>query len=366
MKNFRSMLKEKLDSINTEALNRLRVISILCLALVFGVTLHRGMFRAAPPVSRHFALAAVAGIAQDKSAEVKADDNPAKQSREEGDSALLVSAPAIIPETASSSSAVLSEKVMPAKVVSPYEALPNLSARAVFVADASLAHILYEKEADTEFPEASLTKLATAVVVREHIKLGDVIEITKHAVDTEGLAGALRVGERFTASDLLKVLLIVSSNDAAVAFEDHLAAQGLDIVALMNEKAKELGMTHTHFTNVSGLDENGHYASAKDLARLISFSLRDSKLWDILSERIDTVQSVNKKIRHALSSTNELLQRHIPGVLGGKTGYTQNALGCMIAVIEGASGKGIIVVLGSEDRFGDTKALVAFAKDVTP
>jgi len=237
----------------------------------------------------------------------------------------------------------------------------DISAKAVFVADESLTKVLYEKNPDRELPEASLTKLMTAVVVREHTKQDDVVEVTKDAVDTEGVAGNLRALERFTVFDLLKVMLIVSSNDAAVAFREYFAGQGLDLVALMNEKANELGMANTRFVNVDGLDAQGHRTTARDLAKLVSFSLHDDALWSILSERSDSVRSLNKKISHQLLSTNELLIHRIPGVRGGKTGYTQNALGCMIAVTDGVPGK-IIIVLGSHDRFNDTKTLVTFAQ----
>ncbi len=345
--NFQS-IREKYDTIDFPTLNRIRMVAILACTLVFGVLLYHTMPGGAPPQENGRPMLASVY-------EVPSPRNEYAQASQEGDSSPIPEAP----------SPVSPAKEDPSDSATPAasEQLPKtISAKSVIIADASSAKILYEKNADAKLPEASLTKLMTAVVVREHSKADEEIEITKRAVDTEGVSGFLRVGERFTASDLLKIMLIVSSNDAAAAFEDYFAARGLDLAALMNEKAKALGMQDTYFMNVSGLDEEGHYASARDLLKLVSFSLSDALLWDMLSLRSAIVWSVNKKIKHALTSTNELLARGVPGVLGGKTGYTKNALGCMITLVERKGGKAVIIILGSEDRFADTKALVQFTQ----
>ena len=111
----------------------------------------------------------------------------------------------------------------------------------------------------------------TAVIVTEYVDPNDVIEITPRAVNAEGVSGSLRAGETFSVFDLLKVMLVVSSNDAATAFEDHFFSKGLDLMALMNEKARLLGMVDTHFVNSTGLDDPEHYSSAADLAVLAAY-----------------------------------------------------------------------------------------------
>ena len=387
MMSFQS-IREKYDRIDFPTLNRMRMVAILACSLVFCVSLYHNMLGSAPaaknehPVlappfaqgrevdsskhplpsvdgqraglaSVHAVLPPEARLARGGPSDAYAPSAPASQ---EGDSDPI---PEMLPAVAEEEP--VNSVTTPVSATS--EQLPkNLSAKSIIIADASSAGILYEKNADAKMPQASLTKLMTAVVVREHSKPDETVEITKRAISLEGASGSLVAGERFTAPDLLKVMLIVSSNDAAAAFEDHFASKGLDLVALMNEKAQKLGMRNTHFANVSGLDAENHYASARDLAKLVSFSLSDGPLWDMLSLRSDTVWSVNKKIRHALSSTNELLVRGVPGILGGKTGYTKNALGCMITLAERKDGKAIIIVLGSQDRFADTKALVQFTE----
>lgn len=384
MMNFRS-IAEKLAQADTALVNRIRMLAISMCSLVFAVALYHYMFGAAaisPSARSTLALApyinfntcgsgkagqsCITGLANPLPAGIIVKQqtvSPMELSAtpvDEGDSDQAVPTPASFPPEKNT---VIPESTMqymaPPDSSASFPVPSDISAKAVFVSDDSLETVLYEKNADRELPEASLTKLMTAVVVREHTKQDDVVEITKDAVDTEGIAGNLRAGEQFTVADLLKVMLVVSSNDAAVAFQEHLAGQGLDLVALMNEKAKELGMEHTYFMNVDGLDAQGHHTTARDLAKLVSFSLHDDALWNILSERSDSVRSLNKKIPHQLLSTNELLQHRIAGVKGGKTGYTQNALGCMITATDDGH---IIIVLGSQDRFSDTKALVTFVQ----
>lgn len=384
MMNFRS-IAEKLAQIDIALVNRIRILAISTCSLVFAVILYQYLFGitvVSPSTHSTLALApyinfdtcgsgkagqsCITGLVNPLPAEmivkpqtVSPMQLPATAS-DEGDSDQAtpqsVSFPPektiVIPESDM-------QYVAPSDSFASSQVPPDINARAVFIADEQLIKILYEKNADRELPEASLTKLMTAVVVREHTKPDDVVEITKDAINTEGVAGNLRALEQFTVSDLLKVMLIVSSNDAAVAFQEHLADQGLDLVALMNEKAKELGMDHTHFMNAAGLDAQGHHTTARDLAKLVSFSLYDDALWGILSVRSDSVRSLNKKIPHQLLSTNELLLHRVSGVKGGKTGYTQNALGCMITATDDGH---IIIVLGSQDRFSDTKSLVTFVQ----
>lgn len=362
MMNFRS-IAEKLAQADTVLVNRIRMLAISMCSLVFAVALYHYMFgvtAVSPSARSTLALANPLPVEVMVKPQTVSPMELSASPADEGDSDQAVPPPASFPPEKTT---VIPESTMQYVAPSDFSVsshVPSdISAKAVFVSDNSLEKVLYEKNADREFPEASLTKLMTAVVVRERTKPGDVVEITKDAVDTEGIAGNLRAGERFTVSDLLKVMLVVSSNDAAVAFREHFAGQGLDLVALMNEKAKELGMEHTYFMNVDGLDAQGHHTTARDLAKLVSFSLHDDALWKILSERTDAVRSLNKKIPHQLLSTNELLQHRIVGVKGGKTGYTQNALGCMITATDDGH---IIIVLGSQDRFSDTKALVTFVQ----
>ncbi len=354
---FFQRMFEKIDAIDHFTINRVRIVTALMAALVFGVVLRGYMFShetlAVGPVSAQPALVYQAPARIEKAV---AQTESVKQ---EGDDALVTEEPATVVVANNDAMPVLVEEKteeVAMSITSSGEAIA-LPAKAYVVArGASGRDAMYEKNMHEQLPPASLTKLMTAVIVTEYADPSDVIMITPRAVNAEGIAGSLRAGETFSVSDLLEIMLVVSSNDAAVAFEDHFASQGFDLIALMNEKATLLGMVDTHFVNPTGLDDLDHYSSAADLAVLAAYSLRYEQLWDVLSETSATVRSLNKNIAHSLLSNNELLHKKLSEVLGGKTGYTKNASGCMITALK--SGE-VIVVLGSDDRARDTEQLIA-------
>ena len=356
---FSQRVREKIDAIDQIMINRMRIAAVLIAALVFGVALRGHMFSqetlAVSSVSLQPALVYQLADARDSEEKVVVVEEVTQQ---EGDVALLAEEPADVVIARNDPAPAVIEEFIPdtMPVVAPPPVATELSANAFIVArGASGRDAVYEKNTRIQLSPASLTKLMTAVIVTEYIDNNDSVIITARAVNAEGVAGSLRADETFSVADLLKVMLVVSSNDAATAFEDHFASQGLDLVSLMNEKAKLLGMVDTHFVNPTGLDDSDHYASAADLAVLAAYSLRHEEIWDILSKTSENVRSLNKKISHTLVSNNELLHKKRPDVLGGKTGYTKNAGGCMITVL--TSGE-VIVVLGSDERAEDTQRLI--------
>jgi len=352
--NYQKLL-DRIQELESNTLNRIRIMSILSFTLVFGVVLYNGVFNQSP-LPQQLASAY-------QSDELFIDDKEKEVVIEEDDFAVGVVVDSPEPELVPVIITELEEVSLNTKVVVDDEQVEEkiddtFSARAIIITDMHAQDVLQQKNSGIPFPPASLTKIMTAVVVAEHIDASEVISITQSAIQTESAAGRLRPGEKFTVSDLMRVMLIVSSNDAAVAFEEYFSSKGLNLVSLMNVKAKEIGMENTHFDNVTGLDDNEHYASAYDLALLVAHSFHHQEIWDILSTKVDTVESINESISHHLISTNELLQRGVPEMIGGKTGYTSNALGCMISKVEVAGEEKIIVVLGSENRFGETEKLI--------
>ena len=357
MMNFPEYIKNKINELDDQALNSLRVVVILSLTLVFGVVLYRQTFNAPLLAKQSVASAnsqavsrASAGLTaiKDESVAVAeqaiaAEESMAAESAQEGDMDQEVAQ-------------VEQNNIIPPSDGKGAGNIKNLSARSAIVVDGDTGEIIFQKNVDEKMPMASLTKLMTAVIISENLDLKEKIKISQNAVAQDGVAGGLKEGEEFTAEDLMKAMLIVSSNDAAAAFQDHLAGKNLDLIALMNQKAEELGMRSTHFINPAGLDEDGHYSTARDLAKLASYVLKkDGAILGVISQKQSTVRSLNKNIPHYLLSTNQLLQKNNPDILGGKTGFTKNAQGCMISVLK--SGK-VIVVLGSQDRFGETKRLI--------
>ncbi|MBI1755253.1 D-alanyl-D-alanine carboxypeptidase [Candidatus Azambacteria bacterium] len=354
MKNFADNIRQAVERLDAGMLNRIRIVSILLCALGFGVILHGKVFRDSFP-QKQLVASAVGGA----DARAAADQSALAPRDAGGD----IASPAAVRESTApaeplsvSSSALSLAPDAPLSSTEPF----SLAARAAIMTNGpALRTIAYQKNADERFPIASLTKLMTAVVAVAYGKTDDVITVSKHAVATEGAAGLLAVGEKLTVGDMLEVMLVVSSNDAAVALEEYIASKGLDLIALMNEKAAALGMANTHFANPNGLDDKGHYASARDLAALTLYSLKYQSIWDILSKKSATVVSVDGRFTHRLVSNNELVQKNAPRVKGGKTGYTEKALGCMITVLNDNS---VAVVLGSPDREWETEKLIELVK----
>lgn len=219
--------------------------------------------------------------------------------------------------------------------------------------------ILFQREIDKKLPIASLTKLMTARVVLENYDLSAEIRISKEAVQQEENFGKLNVGAILTVGQLLYPLLMESSNDAAFALaEDY---PGMDInyfVQLMNQEAQSLNLANTSFTNPSGLDPN--YSTARDLAKLTEVLITEEPLvWQILSTPKTNIYGAE------LVNTNQLLNSGGDSwwkekIIGGKTGFTEEALGCFLLVVKSPNNEGYLVnvTLGSKDRFGEMEKLL--------
>jgi len=265
---------------------------------------------------------------------------------------------------------------------------PTLSAKSAIVYDMRSSRFLFSKNSEERLPIASLTKLLTAVVVLENLNLDDVVIVPKEALRVDGEKQTLYLDERIRVRDLLKMMLIESSNDAAYALkyhasksgidpvrdktppeaasadapEVHRTSNGIDIIGLMNKKAIELGMNNSIFHDPAGLNDNA-LSTSEDLLKLVNYSLKLDSLWPILGEKSTVVYSVDGRIEHKVDSTNQLLGV-MPDVVGGKTGYTDGALGCMILVVDvpGKNDKLVSIVLGSTERFTDTNKLISWTK----
>lgn len=222
--------------------------------------------------------------------------------------------------------------------------------------------ILFKKNIDQRLPIASLTKLMTACIVLENYDLSQTVAISQSAVEQEGESGNLKKGEMFTVKDLLSVMLMESSNDAAWALTEIMGEK--KFVGLMNSRAKKIGLKDTHFVNSTGLDLEEfaafpNYSSAEDLVELAKYLLKEPLIWEILSTPELDIYGSGGLYYHQVLNTNKLLGE-IPGIVGGKTGWTAQAQGCFLLVLKNPnSNKFLInVILGSEDRFGEMKKLI--------
>ncbi|MEK7464518.1 MAG: serine hydrolase [Patescibacteria group bacterium] len=235
---------------------------------------------------------------------------------------------------------------------------PKINAQAVLIDSLDDNYPFLRYNTYKEWPLASLTKLISSVVVFEDIGINKKVSVSQNAVDTEGNAGELRSGEVYTARDLLKIMLLRSSNDAAVAFEEYLGKDGF--VKLMNDKAHELGMTSTKFYDASGLDDNNK-GTASDMLRLAKYILEsepDILNWTRITQTL--VQPINDTTSRELLNINGLVSEN--NFFGGKTGTSDKARQNLLAIFSLDGKKIILIILGSEDRMADAKSLMAWVK----
>ena len=233
---------------------------------------------------------------------------------------------------------------------------PIIEARAAIVTDARSGRILFAQNADKRLPIASITKLMTALVVLERLDLEATYSVSAEDLNLDGLGADFAKGEQLSGHDLLATMLIKSSNDAASVFASTAQGLGIDLVALMNQKAQQLGMLDTKFNDPAGLDDGSTYSTAQDLVKLLTATRKNTDITQTL-----TRTSADIAGRH-LENTNKLLGK-IPGIVIGKTGNTTGALGTMALMSGAGNGEEIIViVLGSKDRFGDAEMLVKWTE----
>ena len=234
--------------------------------------------------------------------------------------------------------------------------VPSISAESALLADVRSGMILFQEAAQESRPPASTTKIMTALLALEKGNLGDLVEVPADALVVGEASMGLVAGEQLTLEDLLYGLLLVSGNDAALTVAIHVGGSVSDFVALMNDRAAELGMTRTHFANPHGLDELDHFSSAADLLMLSRKALENPAFARIVSTSEVTVAG------HYLANTNELLSTY-RGSDGVKTGTTDAAGECLVGSATGEGGRAIVVVLASQDRYSDAKALLDYYAD---
>jgi len=246
----------------------------------------------------------------------------------------------------------------------------NISAFSYLVGELNNQKILIKKNEDFHLFPASITKLMTAIVAIDNLSLDEEVTINDYMVSAEGEEGGLVSGEKIKVQDLLKILLITSSNDAAVALEETLNKKGFVFLNLIEEKLKKLKMNDTVFFDSTGLDRKGNFTTAKDLFLLAQEIYKNYPLiGEITREKETEVFSVDKKIRHFLKNTNNLVFE-IDNLWLGKTGSTPEAKDCLITIFEFTSPFKndkipiVIIVLNSNDRFKDTLKLYQFVENI--
>lgn len=240
----------------------------------------------------------------------------------------------------------------------------ELTAEGALLMEMSTGEILFQKNETKRLAPASVTKVMTMLLIMEAIEDGKlsydtVITVSAHAESMGGSNVYLEEGEQMTVHEMLKCIAVSSANDAAVAMGEAISGSEEAFVQKMNERAKELGMENTHFVNCTGLDAEGHYSCAKDIALMSRALLSFSKIKEYTTIWMDTIRNGE----FGLSNTNKLV-RFYRGTTGLKTGSTDDAKFCISASAERDGTEFIAVVMKaptSDDRFSDAKKMLNYA-----
>ena len=241
---------------------------------------------------------------------------------------------------------------------------PN--SKSAILIDAATNTVLFEKNADEKLAPASMTKIMSMLLIMEAIDRGDIsfsdeVTISETASSMGGSQVFLQAGEVYKVEELLKGIAIASGNDAVVAMAEYVAGSTEEFVNLMNQRAHEFGLTNTIFKNPHGLDAEGHYSSARDMAVIASELIKHEKILQFTSIYEDYLKK-NDGSSIWLVNTNKLV-RFYDGVDGLKTGFTETAGYCLTATAKKNNTRFISVVMGaptSDVRSSDTTSLLNY------
>ena len=236
----------------------------------------------------------------------------------------------------------------------------EVSAASAILIDAQSGEVLYSKDSNTALPMASTTKIMTAIVAIEQTR--DItlkIRVPDAAVGIEGSSIYLCKNEILSLEDLLYALLLASANDAAVAIAIYVGGCIDGFVELMNAKAVEIGLSHSHFQNPHGLDGNEHYTTASDLAKLTAYALKNETFKRIVSTQRKTIPFCGENDRRLLINHNKLLAS-LDGAVGVKTGFTKKSGRCLVSAVERNGTMFIAVTLNAPNDWNDHRVMHEF------
>ena len=245
----------------------------------------------------------------------------------------------------------------------------QLYALSAVLMDGDSGRVLYEKNGETPLANASTTKVLTCIVALESAPGDDYVQVSQNAVSQSEVKLGLQKGEQYYLEDLLYSLMLKSHNDTAVAIAEHCGGTVEGFARMLNRKAKQIGCEDTYFITPNGLDaedENGkHHTTAKDLALIMRYAIRNRTFLHIAQTRDYTFSEITGKRTFSVHNTNALLDR-MKGVLAGKTGYTSQAGYCYVCAWEKEGRTFIVSLLGcgwpnhKHYKWSDTEKLQSF------
>lgn len=231
--------------------------------------------------------------------------------------------------------------------------------------DAKTGEILFQRDADAELPPASTTKVMTAIVVLESGRpLNDVLTVSKTATQVPSSKLYLKVGQKMSIRDLLYALLLSSANDAGMVLAEGIGGSVERFGDMMTKKAHDLGAVNTHFVNPHGLTAAEHYSTARDLALIFNYAMKNATFREIVGSKASAVSTTppgrGAKPRQLMVRSHNRMLWNFEGALGGKTGYTLAAMKCFVGAAARNGNTVIVSMLGSHDLWGDSTKLLAY------
>lgn len=236
---------------------------------------------------------------------------------------------------------------------------PALTADAAILIDAGTGRVLYEKNADKREYPASMTKMMTCILALEKGNPLKTIAISANAANVESTE--LYGGEWIHLGDLTYQMMLISDNGAATAIAEAIGGNVNHFASMMNEKARAIGAVGTHFVNANGMPDENHYSTARDMAKIAQYGLRNKDFRQIVSTKSKQVHYERPNKNLPCTNTNHLLFTY-DGAIGVKTGYTRAAQGCLAAAAT-RHGKTLIAVImhaGWDSRFTEAAALLDY------
>ena len=235
----------------------------------------------------------------------------------------------------------------------------SVSAASAVLINADTGTVIWEKNAYEQRAMASTTKIMTALLTAEAGELDKKFTVDSYAINVEGTSMGLKVGDIVTRRALIYGMLLPSGNDAANAAAVNISGSMPAFAELMNKKAAELGLENTHFVNPSGLDAQGHYTTAYDLARLAAAAMENPVFAEVCRCSDAQVEFGNPPYLRWLSNSNKMLWQY-EGCIGVKTGFTDNARRCLVSAAERNGVRLICVTLNAPDDWADHRKMLDY------
>ncbi len=233
------------------------------------------------------------------------------------------------------------------------------SAKAAILINADTGEVIYEHNADARLPMASTTKIMTALILCENADLNKEITVTAEMLRVEGSSMGLLAGDKVTFHDLLYGMMLASGNDAANVTAYSLGGTVDAFVKQMNEKAEQIGMKNTNFETPSGLDALEHYSTARDMANLTRYALKNKEFAKAAKTEKATLNYGNPPYKRSLTNHNKLL-KNFEGAIGVKTGFTKKSGRCLVSAAERDGKRVIAVTLCDPDDWRDHKVMLEY------